>query len=90
MSIAKRIKKLLAVVSLVPCVVVAQGYPNRPITVVVPYPPGGAVDPLARIFTVKLAEIWKVPIIIENRPGAGTMIGMGYVAKAAPGAAFAT
>ena len=80
----KLIKKLLAVVSLAPWIVVAQGYPNRPITVVVPYPPGGAVDPLARIFTVKLAEIWKVPIIIENRPGAGAMIGMGYVAKAVP------
>ena len=84
MPIVKLFKKLLAVASLIPCVVVAQGYPNRPITVVVPYPPGGAVDPLARIFTTKLAEIWKVPIIIDNRPGAGTMIGMGYVAKAAP------
>ena len=62
----------------------AQPYPNRPITVVVPYPPGGATDPIARIFTVKLAEAWKVPIIIENRPGGGTTIGMSYGARAAP------
>ena len=74
----------LLVLVISPICVWAQGYPSRPITVVVPYPPGGAVDPLARIFTVKLSEIWKVPIIIDNRPGAGTMIGMGYVAKAAP------
>ena len=62
----------------------AQPYPNRPITVVVPYPPGGATDPIARIFTVKLAEAWKVPIIIENRAGGGTTIGMSYGARAAP------
>jgi tripartite-type tricarboxylate transporter receptor subunit TctC len=62
----------------------AQSYPNRPITVVVPYPPGGATDPIARIFTVKLAETWKVPIIIENRAGGGTTIGMSYGARAAP------
>ena len=61
-----------------------QPYPNRPITVVVPYPPGGATDPIARIFTVKLAEAWKVPIIIENRAGGGTTIGMSYGARAAP------
>jgi tripartite-type tricarboxylate transporter receptor subunit TctC len=62
----------------------AQPYPNRPITVVVPYPPGGATDPIARIFTAKLAEVWKVPIIIENRAGGGTTIGMSYGARAAP------
>ncbi len=82
--VVKLVTKCVAGLLALPFIAMAQPYPNRPITVVVPYPPGGAVDPLARIFTVKLAEIWKVPIIIENRPGAGTMIGMGYVAKAVP------
>lgn len=62
----------------------SQGYPNRPITVVVPFPPGGATDPIARIFTTKLSEAWGVPVIIENKPGAGTTIGMNHVAKAKP------
>jgi len=63
---------------------VAQSYPNRPITVVVPFPPGGATDPIARIFTQKISEAWGVPVVIENRPGAGTTIGLNYVAKAKP------
>jgi tripartite-type tricarboxylate transporter receptor subunit TctC len=76
----------LSVLGLIGTVTLAQAqpYPNRPITVVVPYPPGGATDPIARIFTVKLAEAWKVPIIIENRAGGGTTIGMSYGARAAP------
>lgn len=51
---------------------------------VVPFPPGGATDPIARIFTTKLSEAWGVPVVIENRPGAGTAIGMNHVAKAKP------
>lgn len=62
----------------------AQAYPNRPITVVVPFPPGGATDPIARIFATKISEAWGVPVIIENKPGAGTTIGLNYVAKAKP------
>jgi tripartite-type tricarboxylate transporter receptor subunit TctC len=62
----------------------AQAYPNRPITLVVPYPPGGATDPIARIYATKLTEAWGVPVVIDNRPGAGTTIGMGHVARAQP------
>ena len=62
----------------------AGDYPNRPITIVVPYPPGGATDPIARIYSAKLSEAWKVPVIIENKAGAGTIIGMNYVARAKP------
>ncbi|HYG45550.1 MAG TPA: tripartite tricarboxylate transporter substrate-binding protein, partial [Bordetella sp.] len=64
--------------------VFAQTYPDRPITIVVPYPPGGATDPIARTFANKLSEAWGVPVIIENKPGAGTTIGMQYVARAKP------
>ncbi len=62
----------------------AQAYPNRPITVVVPFPPGGATDPIARIFTQKISEAWGVPVVIENKPGAGTTIGLNHVAKSKP------
>lgn len=61
-----------------------QTYPNRPITLIVPYPPGGATDPIARIYATKLTEAWSVPVIIDNRPGAGTTIGMNHVAHAQP------
>jgi tripartite-type tricarboxylate transporter receptor subunit TctC len=59
-------------------------YPNRTIRYVVPYPPGGFNDTLARIVSQKLAEAWGVPVVVENRPGGGTLIGTEAVAKAAP------
>lgn len=63
---------------------IAQAYPNRTITIVVPYPPGGATDPIARIFATKLSQAWGVPVIIDNKPGAGTTIGMNHVSQAQP------
>jgi tripartite-type tricarboxylate transporter receptor subunit TctC len=62
----------------------AQDYPNRPVTLVVPYTPGGAVDIVARLLGQKLADRLGKPFIIENRPGAGTVIGASAVAKALP------
>ena len=59
-------------------------FPNRPIHVVVPFPPGGAVDPIARSFTPKLEEAWGQPVVVDNKPGASTVIGSDFVAKAAP------
>jgi tripartite-type tricarboxylate transporter receptor subunit TctC len=59
-------------------------YPSRTIRYVVPYPPGGFNDTLARIVSQKLAEAWGVPVVVENRPGGGTLIGTESVAKAAP------
>ena len=49
----------------------AQTYPNKPITMVVPFPPGGSVDPLARLLGAKLGDPLKTQIVVENRPGAG-------------------
>jgi tripartite-type tricarboxylate transporter receptor subunit TctC len=60
----------------------AQDYPNRLITLVVPYPAGGGLDVFARMLAAPLAERLGRPIVIENRPGAGTVIGAGYAAKA--------
>jgi tripartite-type tricarboxylate transporter receptor subunit TctC len=59
-------------------------YPNRTIHYIVPYPPGAFNDSLGRIVSQKLAEAWGVPVVVENRPGGGTLIGTDSVAKAAP------
>src|SRR6201991_3336652 len=62
----------------------SENYPNRTIRYIVPYPPGAFNDTLGRIFAQKLQEAWGVPVVVENRPGGGTLIGTDAVAKAAP------
>jgi tripartite-type tricarboxylate transporter receptor subunit TctC len=59
-------------------------YPNRPVTLVVPYPAGGANDAIGRLMAQKLGEALNQSVVVDNRPGAGTTIGAGLVAKAAP------
>jgi tripartite-type tricarboxylate transporter receptor subunit TctC len=59
-------------------------YPNRPIRMIVPYPPGGSTDPTARAYGNWLSEKLGVPIVIDNRPGAGATIGHALGAKAPP------
>lgn len=61
----------------------AQVYPDRPVKVVVPYTAGGGTDTVARAISQRLAEKWRQPVVVENRPGAGTTIGTDAVAKAA-------
>lgn len=63
---------------------VAQAYPTRPVRLIVAQPPGGTVDATARIIAVKLSELWKQPVVVENHPGAGGTIGTDLVAKAPP------
>ncbi len=62
----------------------AQDYPNKAIRFVVPLPPGGLTDLLARIIAQKLTESWKQPVTVDNRGGGGTIIGTDIVAKAPP------
>lgn len=59
-------------------------YPNRPVKIIVPAPPGGAADVLPRIVSEKLAARWKEPVIVENRPGAALNVGAEAVARAEP------
>lgn len=59
-------------------------WPSRPITLIVPFPPGGVADIVARPFADALSRELKTPVVIENKPGAGGGIGMGIVAKAKP------
>src|ERR1700746_3389987 len=67
-----------------PFTVGAQTYPSRPITLIVPYPPGGGVDAMGRMVAQKLSVALGQQLIIENRPGAGGVIGTRAAAKAAP------
>jgi tripartite-type tricarboxylate transporter receptor subunit TctC len=62
----------------------AQDFPSRAVKLMVPYPPGGGVDGLARPLADRLSRIWGQPVVIENKPGASTMLGGADVARAAP------
>jgi tripartite-type tricarboxylate transporter receptor subunit TctC len=62
----------------------AQQYPAKPVRIIVPYTPGGGVDIMARLASVKLTERMGVQFVVENRAGAGTIIGTETVARAAP------
>jgi len=63
---------------------VAQGYPSRPIRVVIPWPPGQATDLVGRIVALKLTDLLGQQVVADNRPGAGGMIGTDIAAKSAP------
>jgi tripartite-type tricarboxylate transporter receptor subunit TctC len=62
----------------------AANYPERQITIIVPFPPGGSVDVLGRTIAQKLNEAWGKPVVVENRAGASTIIGTTALAKAPP------
>jgi tripartite-type tricarboxylate transporter receptor subunit TctC len=79
------LKMLLLIVALAPGpAALAQGYPAKPVRIVVPLAAGGGVDNVARAFAQKYSEAWKQPVIVDNRPGAGNIIGADHVAKSAP------
>ena len=79
-------KALIAVVALALCGAIhaqpAEEFPNRPVKIVVPFPPGGPSDTLSRLVADRLAEGWKQPVVVENRAGAGGNLGLGIAAKA--------
>ena len=67
-----------------PLSALAQAWPAKPVRFIVPFPPGGPVDTTARAFSQRLAEIWKTPTVIDNRAGAGGVVGATAAAKEAP------
>ena len=60
------------------------GAPNRPVRIIVPFPPGAATDTLGRLIAQKLTDTWGQPVTVDNRPGAGSIIGAETSAKSAP------
>src|SRR4051812_40218413 len=74
----------LGVALLSPAVAQAQDFPNKPIRLIVPFPPGGPNDIIARVVSKRMGEILKQNIIIDNRGGQGGVLGTDVVAKAAP------
>jgi tripartite-type tricarboxylate transporter receptor subunit TctC len=62
----------------------APKYPARPVTLVVPYPPGGSNDVFARELGKRLSDAWHIPVVVDNRPGAGGAIGAAFVSRARP------
>lgn len=64
--------------------VAQQDYPTGPVTIIVPYGTGGSTDVTARAIAVELEEIWGQPVVVDNRPGAGSMIGTTAMTQAAP------
>jgi tripartite-type tricarboxylate transporter receptor subunit TctC len=62
----------------------AQTFPERPVRLIIPFPPGGSIDTIGRILTQKLGEAWNQSVVVENRPGAGGNIGASAAAQSAP------
>ena len=79
-----RFSLLVPVLVLAPCVLAQGSYPSKPVRLIVPYPPGGSTDFVAREVAQRLSETWGQQVVIDNRPGAGTLIGLNLGAKAAP------
>ena len=80
----KRLLCAFAMVALTGANAFAQSYPSKPIKIVVPYPPGGFNDTLGRTLAAKFTESWGQPVVVENKPGANTVIGSDFVAKSPP------
>jgi tripartite-type tricarboxylate transporter receptor subunit TctC len=73
-----------ALAALLICAGAAAQVPGKPVRMIVPFPPGGGADGLARLMAPKLAGLWKEQVLVENRPGASGRIGADAVAQAAP------
>lgn len=80
-----------AALAALPTALHAQAWPTRPLRVVVPFPPGGTTDFVTRLVCTEVAKALGQPIVVENKPGAGTVIGVDNVAKSPPdGSSFVT
>jgi tripartite-type tricarboxylate transporter receptor subunit TctC len=81
--IAQIVSIALASAALAPAMA-DDSYPSRPVRYILPYPPGGSTDPMARFICAKLSEIWKESCIVDNRPGGNTVIGTQTLVNASP------
>jgi tripartite-type tricarboxylate transporter receptor subunit TctC len=76
--------RCLALATLLPLAAAGQQFPNKAVRLMVPFPPGGATDIIGRLVSAKMQDVWGHPVVVENKPGAGTVVGTDYVAKSAP------
>ena len=74
-------KKFFLLAILLSTQVFGQSFPNRPVKIVVPYPPGGGNDIMARLIQAKMTADWNQPVVVENKPGAAGNLGAGEVAR---------
>jgi tripartite-type tricarboxylate transporter receptor subunit TctC len=77
-------KRLLLLLAVVPAIAFSQGYPNRPVRMIVPFAPGGASDFVGRILQPRMSELLGQQVIVENRGGAAGNIGVEAGARSAP------
>ena len=84
MRVASFVRAACACMLLLGTGVQAQGFPDRAVRMIVPFPPGGGSDIIARIVARRLSDKWKVPVVVDNKPGADTQIGNSLLARAAP------
>jgi tripartite-type tricarboxylate transporter receptor subunit TctC len=77
-------RKLMAALIAVPCLALAQAYPAKPVRLIVPFPPGGTTDLIARVVQPKFQEFLGQNVVIENKGGAGGSVGAAEAAQAAP------
>jgi tripartite-type tricarboxylate transporter receptor subunit TctC len=75
---------VMVLMLIVPATILAQSYPDKPIRIIVGYTPGGGNDIAARLMAPKMSEALGQPVIVENKPGAGTNIAQEYVSRAVP------
>jgi tripartite-type tricarboxylate transporter receptor subunit TctC len=75
---------LAAALSMASATALPQGYPQRPVRIIVPYPPGSGTDIVARLLGQRIGESWGQPMVVDNRPGAGAIVGVEATAKAPP------
>jgi tripartite-type tricarboxylate transporter receptor subunit TctC len=79
-----RVLGILAVLTAAPMAQAQTDFPNRPVTIIVPFAAGGPTDVLCRMLADELAKVWKQQVVVENKPGGGTVIGTALVARAKP------
>ena len=84
MKLIAKCLALLCAVFLSAAAPAEESYPSKPIRIIVPFPPGGGSDMVARTIATRLGESWKVPVMVDNRPGGNTVIAAEQAAKAAP------
>lgn len=83
-TLIARVLSLCFLLAAAGSVIAQDDYPNKPVRYILPYPPGGSTDPMARFICGKLSEIWGRSVVVDNRPGGNTVIGTDALVKAPP------